>query len=273
MVEHRLAGKVAIVTGASRGLGQYCAVNYGREGATVVIAARTEEEKGPSLPGTIYGTARLVEESGTEAFPLVCNVADPASVANMVDQVMARYGRIDVLMNNAGVLPPGNNSTIELRHWDLEFRVNVHGPFYCTRAVLPHMSQRGGSIINISSYGSLSGSPYGATKRALEGMTIGFAEEQRENGIAVNGLRPLRSIETPGMFYPGAGVAATAGNAASQKPDRYVEAAVLLALQTPHTCTGQIFDDAQAIQQLGDAETRARFQSDEWPQEFVAGSI
>jgi NAD(P)-dependent dehydrogenase (short-subunit alcohol dehydrogenase family) len=270
MVEHRLAGKVAIVTGASRGLGQYCAVNYGREGAAVVIAARTEQEKNPDLPGTIHATARLVEQAGGEAYPVACNVADLSSVAFMVDQVMSRYGQVDVLMNNAGIVPPGNNSTIELRHWELEFRVNVHGPFYCTRAVLPHMAQRGGSVINISSYGSLSGTHYGATKRALEAMTVGFAEEQRGNGIAVNALKPLVSIETPGMFFPGGGVAATPGRAVSQKPDRYVEAAVLLALQTPDSCTGQIFDDAQAVLQLGDAGTKARFAGEEWQQEFVA---
>ncbi len=269
MVERRLAGKVAIVTGASRGLGQYCAVNYGREGATVVIAARTDQQRNPDLPGTIHQTARLVEEAGSEALAVVCNVADPSSVASMVDQVMTRYGQIDVLMNNAGIVPPGNNSTIEPRHWDLEFRVNVHGPFYCTRSVLPHMSQRGGSIINISSYGSLSGSHYGATKRALEAMTVGFADEQRPYGIAVNALKPLQAIETPGMFFPGAGVAATPGKAVSQKPDRYVEAAVLLALQTPESCTGQIFDDAQAIRQLGDSATRAHFEGDEWPQEYA----
>ena len=83
---NRLEGKVAIITGASRGLGEYCAVGYGREGAKVVVAARTEQLTDPNLPGTIYDTAKLVEEAGGEALPLVCNVADAASIQAMVDK-------------------------------------------------------------------------------------------------------------------------------------------------------------------------------------------
>jgi citronellol/citronellal dehydrogenase len=266
--ERRLSGQVVIVTGASRGLGQYCAVGFGREGATVVVAARTEEARNPNLPGTIYETARLVEEAGGEAFPVVCNVADAASIASAVEQVVARYGQVDVLVNNAGVLPAGLNSTIEPKHWELEFRVNVHGPFHCIRAAIPHMIERQqGNIINISSYASDGGSHYGATKRALEAMTVGFAQEQAGNGIAVNVLKPVVAIATPGMNYPTGG--ATGGQPRQgmvlMGPERYVEAAVLLAGQTPSTCTGQVYDDAQVVEKLGDAEARARFQGEEWP--------
>jgi NAD(P)-dependent dehydrogenase (short-subunit alcohol dehydrogenase family) len=245
----RLAGKVAIVTGASRGLGQYCALGYGREGAAVVVAARTEQERDPGLPGTIHSTARMISEAGGEALPLACNVADRQSIADMVDAVMSRYGRVDVLMNNAGVLPVGDLSTIDPRHWELEFRINVHGPFHCTRAVLPHMiAQGGGSIINITSAGARTASHYGITKRALELFTIGLAAEQRGNGIAVNALKPVTAIETPGMYYGRSG--AGSGGREYPGPERYVESAILLALQTPDTCTGQVFDDAGAMERL-----------------------
>ena len=242
----RLAGKVVIVTGASRGLGQYCAVGYGREGAAVVVAARTERETDPGLPGTIHSTAAMITEAGGEALPLVCNVADRDSIAAMVAAVTDRYdGRIDVLMNNAGVLPTGNLSTIEPRHWELEFRINVHGPFHCSRAVLPHMIAQGsGSIINITSVGAKTASHYGITKRALELFTIGLAAEQAGHGIAVNALKPVTAIETPGRYYGRSG----AGSGGQYPgPERYVESAVLLALQT---CTGQIFDDAEAVGRL-----------------------
>jgi citronellol/citronellal dehydrogenase len=247
----RLAGKVAIVTGASRGLGQYCAVGYGREGAAVVVAARTGQETDPGLPGTIYSTAAMISEAGGEALPLVCNVADRDSIAAMVAAVMDRYGRIDVLMNNAGVLPVGDLSTVDPRHWELEFRINVHGPFHCSRAVLPHMiAQGGGSIINITSAGARTASHYGITKRALELFTIGLAAEQAGHGIAVNALKPVTAIETPGMYYGRSGAGSGAPGRRYPGPERYVESAVLLALQTPETCTGQVFDDAGAMERL-----------------------
>ena len=258
----RLAGKVAIITGASRGLGQYCAVGYGREGAKVVIAARTETETDPRLPGTIYHTAKLVEEAGGEAFPVVCNVADYASVEAMVQQVLDKYGRVDILMNNAAVQPPGFISTIHIRHWELEFRVNVHGVFYGCRAALPAMiEQRSGNIINISSVGALGGSHYGATKRAVEAMSIGLAAEQRENGIAVNAFKPVRGIETPGLLFgraPGQVGGPRPAGEEIPPPDSYVEAAVLLAMQTPETFTGQVVDDAEVIARLADPTTQQR---------------
>lgn len=260
----RLRGKVAIITGASRGLGQYCAVAYGREGATVVVAARTEQERDPRLPGTIYSTARLVEEAGGEAFPVVCNVADNESVLAMTRRVLDRYGRVDVLMTNAAVQPPGGISTIEVRHWELEFRVNVHGPFYCIRAVLPSMlERRSGNIITISSVAAhRGGSHYGATKRAVEAMTIGLAGEVRDKGIAVNCLRPVRAIETPGVLLPRApGQVGSTPLGEVPPPDSYTEAAVLLAMQTPETCTGAVFTDAEALKALADEATFQRFKA------------
>lgn len=256
----RLQGKVAIITGASRGLGEYCAVGYAREGATVVIAARTETEKDPRLPGTIYHTAKLVEEAGGEAFPVVCNVAENESVEAMVQKVLEKYGRVDIMMNNAAVQPPGTVSTIQIRHWELEFRINVHGVFFGCRAVLPAMiAQRSGNIINISSVAARGGSHYGATKRAVESMSIGLANDQRENGIAVNALKPVGGIATPGLMFgrePGGARGPRPEGAALPPPDSYVEAAVLLALQTPETFTGQVCSDAEVIARLADEATR-----------------
>jgi NAD(P)-dependent dehydrogenase (short-subunit alcohol dehydrogenase family) len=244
----RLQGKVAIITGSSRGLGQYCAVAYGREGARVIIAARSESDS-ERLQGTIYDTATLVEEAGGEAFPVVCNVADFASVESMTRQVLERYGRIDVVMTNAGVQPTGRISSMETRHFELELRVNVLGTFYTVRAALPAMiAQRSGSIITISSGAAASGSHYGATKRAVEGLTLGLAGELREAGIAVNALKPVGSIRTPGAMFRRTPEQQAAYQGMSQ--ESYVEAAVLLALQTPEICTGEVLSDAEAIFKL-----------------------
>ena len=261
----RLEGKVAIITGASRGLGEYCAVGYAREGAKVAIAARTTEEKDPRLPGTIHHTAELVEEAGGEAFAVVCNVADYESVENMTQQVLEKWGQIDILMTNAAVQPPGFVSTIQIRHWELEFKVNVHGPFYCIRAALPSMLEReSGNIINISSGAARAegGSHYGATKRAIESMTLGLANELKDKGIAVNCLKPVGGIETPGLLFgraPGQVGGGQRGNPGLPAPDSYVEAAVLLALQTPETFTGEVHNDAEVIRLLADDTTREKF--------------
>lgn len=259
----RLEGKVAIITGASRGLGEYCAVGYAKEGAKVAIAARTTEETNPRLPGTIYHTAELVKEAGGEALPLFCNVAELESVEAMTKAVLDEWGQIDIVMTNAAVQPPGFISTITPKHWELEFKVNVHGPFYCIRAALPSMIERkSGCIINISSVAAMGGSHYGATKRAIEAMTIGLANEVKGNNIVVNALKPVGGIETPGLLLsraPGQVGGGAAGSRRTPPPDSYVEAAVLLALQTTETCTGQVYNDAQVIARLADEATQNHF--------------
>ena len=282
----RLQGKVAIITGASRGLGEYCAVGYAREGARVVIAARTEVESDPRLPGTIHHTAKLVEAAGGEALPVVCNVGDMDSVEAMVAKTLVQWGRIDILMTNAAVQPQGLISTIKIKSWELEFNINVHGPFRCIRAVLPAMqAQKSGAVINISSVAARGGSHYGATKRAVEAMTIGLSRELKDQGIAVNALKPVGGIETPGLLFgrpQGAGASAPAAGQdpmarpAPQayqpgsrpglpKPDSYVEAAVLLAMQTPATFTGEVLDDAQIIERLGSEEMKSKFRAENPP--------
>lgn len=250
----RLAGKVAVITGASRGLGQYCSIAYAREGAAVVVAARTEQQTDPRMPGTIHETARLVAEAGGEAFPVVCNVADPASIAAMVESVLARYGRIDILMTNAAISVPGNVSLVQPRHLELEFRVNVFGPFHCIRAVLPSMLERkSGNIITISSSAANPGneSHYGAGKRAIEAMTVALANEQRENGIAVNCLKPDGGLDTPGIRYiidrPEGPPDRPEEDFNFPPPDSYIEAAVILGTQTTQTCTGGVFHDSEVI--------------------------
>ena len=258
----RLEGKIAIITGASRGLGQYCAAEYAKEGAIVVVAARTEQVQNEALPGTIHETAQLITNAGGEAFPVVCNVASTDSIDAMVETVLEKYGRIDVLMNNAAVQPPGFMHTIQPRHWELEFRINVHGPFHCSRAVLPAMiEQKSGNIINISSVAAdRRSSHYGATKAAIEALTIGMAKDVESDGIAINALKPVGAIDTPGVRFgraPGQ-IGGSTPIGAMPPPDSYVEAAVLVAMQTVDTCTGGIFNDVEAVQRFADDATKTR---------------
>jgi citronellol/citronellal dehydrogenase len=257
----RLEGQVAIITGASRGLGEYCALGFAREGAKVVVAARTVEVKNRRLPGTIFHTARLIEEDGGEALPVVCNVADISSVQDMTREVLDHWGRIDILMNNAAIQPPGANTDITVKHWELQYRVNVHGAFHCIRSVLPAMEeQQYGNIINISSGAAQGGTPYGATKRSLEAMTEGLAAELKPLGIVVNALKPVSAIETPGFLFAQLPRSDQSNDMPVLPPaDSYVEAAILLATQTPQTFTGRVHNDAEVIGYLAGKETKSRF--------------
>ncbi|MBL4802568.1 MAG: SDR family oxidoreductase [Emcibacter sp.] len=246
----RLAGKIIVVTGASRGLGRHCAMGYGAEGATVIVVARSKV-KSEGQSGTIDETVSLIEEAGGSAFPVVCDVADPDSIQSMVRTVLDKFGRIDVLMTNAVFYAPGTISTMDLSDWEFQFKVNVHGVFHAIRAVLPSMiDNRSGNIITISSIAAKKASHYSATKSAVESTTNAFAAEQKCNGIAVNSLRPVAGIETPGWLNARDAKSRQARAHRLSPPDSYVEAAILLAMQTPEDCTGQHLTDADVLKRF-----------------------
>lgn len=192
---NRLQDKVIIVTGASRGLGQYMALGMAAEGAKVVVAARTEQTEHAILTGTIYETAQQIEAAGGVALPVRCNVADPASIEAMVEATLARFGRIDVLVNNAGidVIEPFVESKEET--WRRIVEVNYLGPVVCTRAVLDGMIERGyGRIISMSSDAGKVGSSgevvYSGTKGGIIAFSKALAREVAAKGITVNCVCP-----------------------------------------------------------------------------------
>ncbi|MEK7849092.1 MAG: SDR family NAD(P)-dependent oxidoreductase [Chloroflexota bacterium] len=202
----RFENKVAIVTGASRGIGKVAAVALAREGARVVVAARTEEAS--QLPGTIHETVREIEALGGKALAVRTDVSDEASVDEMVRCTLEAFGRIDVLVNNAAVAfyPP----VVETppRRWDLVLRVNIRGPFLCSRAVLPRMiEQRSGSIVNLSSKAADINGPtyvgvaYCTAKAAVERFSNALAEEVKQYNIAVNAIKPRQEVSTEGMRF------------------------------------------------------------------------
>jgi citronellol/citronellal dehydrogenase len=201
-------GKVAIVTGASRGIGKAIALGLAREGAKVVVAARSETAPDERLPGTIHETVAEIEKLGGEALAVRCDVTDEASVAAMVETTLAKFGRIDVLINNAAIDFPFPAREMPLKRWDIVMKVNVTGPFLCAKAVLPAMSaQGGGSIVNITSNaGAERGSGtvgysavYGVSKAALDRFTWALAAEEGKHNIAVNAVKPWGVVSTEGM--------------------------------------------------------------------------
>lgn len=254
---HRLDGKVAIITGASRGLGMYCALAYANEGARVAIVGRTQYESAFHMPGTIHATVDVIEEvTGGQALPVPCDVTDAESVRAMVDTVFARWGRVDVLINNAALTAEGETvGQIPLPLFDDMLRRNVLGPLHTMRAVVPAMrASGGGSIVNISGRSRTPGSPLEATKYAVEAMTLGLAVELRPEGIAVNSLRPSGFISTPGVLLN-----PEVRNTEVTPPYSYVEASIRLGLQTAATYTGHNATDADVIRDLADEATYAAF--------------
>ena len=196
----QMDGMVAIVTGASRGLGRAVARAYAAEGASVVICARQQSPTG--LDGTLGETAESIREAGGDVLAIECDVTDEAQVNAMVRQAVERYGRIDALFNNAGMMVLGETILdIDAPRWEQLMRINVNGPYLCSRAVLPTMmARRRGSIINIGSRMATDpnqggGVLYSASKAAVHMFSYCLADEVRDHNIAVNILSPggLRS--------------------------------------------------------------------------------
>jgi NAD(P)-dependent dehydrogenase (short-subunit alcohol dehydrogenase family) len=244
-----LENKVAIVTGASRGLGRDIALGLAGYGAAVVAAARSEEEKG-GLPGTIQATARQIEAKGGRCLPVQTDVTNEDSVGRMVDKALEAFGTIDILVNNAGIAFYLPAAEMPLRRWDLVIRVNLYGTFICSKAVLPHMIGQGsGSIINMSSYGRktidparLAGEPlrgitaYEAAKGGIEHFTTSLAAEVGAHNVAVNCLKPEFGIATEGMkfLFPAKDWSGWASS------DSMVKAVVFLARQSAAGVNGLV---------------------------------
>ncbi len=183
-----LKDKVAIVTGAARGIGSAIAERLARAGATVVVADRDIETARQTA-------AALTSRQGpTVADPV--DVTDPASIRAMVDRIEQAHGRIDILVNNAGVMFRTRFADISIEEWNASLQVNLTGPFLCTQAVLPLMKESGaGRIVNIASsagrsVSTLGGAHYTASKAGLLGLTRAVAKEVAAWGITVNAVCP-----------------------------------------------------------------------------------
>jgi citronellol/citronellal dehydrogenase len=247
-----MRGKIAIVTGASRGIGKAIALGYAREGATVVVAARSETAPHERLPGSIHETVAQIEALGGRALAVRCDVTDEAGVNTMVQTVLGEFGRVDILVNNAAVDFPSTVADTALKRWEVVLRVGLTGPFLCCKAVLPSMiAQGGGSIINITSHaGSERGTgtvgysaAYAATKAGLDRFTYALAAEVGRHNIAVNAVMPAKVIGTEGMSM----WATEEQKKSFAPPDTMVACAIFLGKQDASGVTGCIASDDEYI--------------------------
>ena len=232
MTMNRLNGRVAIVTGAGRGIGQAIAQRFSQEGAAVVLAARTTAQ--------IREAAREIESSGGYAVAIRCDVSKERQVERLAARVVQRFGRIDILVNNAGInLPPIDLTETDPKDWRHIVDVNLNGAFFCTRAVLPHMKERGtGVVLNISSVGGRRGGT--GTVSRVEGGVDQLDRDDSRRGRGVRGAGGLPMPRRSGHRHDAAD--RTRGWRDLMKPEQIAEVAAYAVSDEAATLNGVAID-------------------------------
>ncbi len=260
----KLADKVAVVTGASRGIGQAIAELFASEGAKVVCAARTVDEGDHKmLAGSLNRTVENIKANGGEALLVQANVSEEDDCVNLIDTATNAFGSIDILVNNAALnyyIPIIDYPTSK---WMRSFAVNVHGPFILSKLVLPNMiEQQQGAIINISSGAAIGpgsgpyedqtvrgSTMYGASKAALERMTQGLAQEVAQHNIAVSALSPSQVVPTPGTIFHK--LVDDLDDPRGEHPEYMARACLLLASEATERINGRVTYSQSILKEFG----------------------
>jgi citronellol/citronellal dehydrogenase len=245
-----LDGRVAVVTGASRGIGRAIALGLAKAGSNVVVAAKSTAPS-EKLPGSIFSVAAEVEALGAQALPVQVDVREADQIDDMARKTLDRFGRIDILVNNAGALHAADVIDTPPKRFDLVMGVNARAAFLCCRAVLPSMvERRWGHIINMSpppDVGMLPGRvAYGISKLGMTLLTLGLAEEVRGHNIAVNSLWPATLIESQATINHQIGTPEM-----WRKPDILVDCMLRLTQKEPTEVTGQALIDEDFLRAEG----------------------
>lgn len=261
----KLDNKVAIVTGASRGIGKAIAVLFAAEGAKVVCGARTVGEGDHILEGSLNTTVSEIEKAGGTAAAVQVDVSDEESCTGLVAKARELFGSVDVLVNNAALTYFIPVKDYPVRRWLRSFAVNFHGPFMLSQKVLQDMIERGsGAIVNISSGaaigpgrgpykestgGERGGTCYGAEKAALERFTQGLAEEVYQYGVSVTCVSPSQVVATPGTVYHK--LVTGFDDPRAEPPETMAKAALLLATEPLDKVTGRVTYSQQILKEFG----------------------
>src|SRR2546426_8896619 len=252
-----LRGAVALVTGASRGVGRAIALALADAGADVACAARTTDATPRKLPGTIDATVREIQARGRRGLAVPADLSRPAEVEAMVERTIAHLGRLDVLVNNAAVTFAGDID-LAIKRWDLVMEVNLRAPVLAIKAALPGMiARRRGAILNVSSAASVMVVPgllvYGVAEAGLERLTTGVAENVRTHGVALNCFRIDRPIASEGFVYN-----APELDKSDWEPTEVGAEGALWMLAQPPEFTGQVLGITDLRRRHGVAQSRVR---------------
>jgi citronellol/citronellal dehydrogenase len=245
-----MAGKVAFITGASRGVGKCLALALAKQGVSVVVAAKTVEADA-RLPGTIFDTAREVEALGAKALPVQVDVRDDQQVEGAVKKALDHFGRVDFLINNAGALHWRSMTESPMKKYDLVNGVNARAAYACTLAVLPAMiKQKYGHVLMMSPPVDVKAAggkiAYAISKFGMTLIAHGLADEVREHNVAANALWPATMIESYATINWGLGTPAL-----WRKPDILADATVKIFAKTPREFTGQALIDEDFLRTEG----------------------
>ncbi|HYH46763.1 MAG TPA: NAD(P)-dependent oxidoreductase [Thermoanaerobaculia bacterium] len=248
-----LAGKTLFITGASRGIGKAIALRAAADGANVAIASKAAEPH-PKLPGTIYSAAGEVEAAGGQALAIQCDIRDEEQVRSAVAATVARFGGIDVLVNNASAINLTGTLETPVKRFDLMWSVNARGTFLCSQVCIPHLEKAANPhILNLSPPLNLDPRwfkdhvAYTMSKYGMSLCVLGMAEELRDKGIAVNALWPRTVILTAALAMLGGAVPPEN----CRKPEIVADAAHAVLTRDSRAATGNFYLDDEVLAEAG----------------------
>jgi citronellol/citronellal dehydrogenase len=247
-----LKGKTIFITGGSRGIGLAIALRAARDGANIVIAAKTVDPH-PKLPGTIHSAAAEIEAAGGRALPIQCDIRDEGQILKAVDETVSRFGGIDVLVNNASAISLTGTMETPMKRFDLMFGINVRGTYAASQACIPHLKKAANphiltlaSPINLNPRWFKHHVAYTMAKYGMSMCVLGMSEEFRDAGIAVNALWPRTIIATAALqAIPGA------DTGRGRTPAIMADAAHWVLTQPSRSCTGNFFIDDEVMRRAG----------------------
>jgi citronellol/citronellal dehydrogenase len=249
-----LAGRTILMSGGSRGIGLAIAVRAAQDGANVAFIAKTDQPD-PRLPGTIHTAAGEIEAAGGKALPIVGDVRDDAGIAAAVDQAVAHFGGIDIVVNNASAITLTGIGDLSPKRYDLMQDVNARGTFTLTSAALPHLLESSNPHVltlspplNPDRRWLAEHAPYTVSKYAMTMLTLGVAEQYRAHGVAANCLWPRTLIATAAVQNL---VGGDAGMRTARRPEIMADAAALILARPAREASGHCYIDDEVLRGAG----------------------